>query len=1085
MDLIGPNQNVAFHDRQDAFPDFMEKYTKAGNDHDAFPINNDAASELTLNLLESRFTDWTRPGYYEPVNEPGWQFWSDDRFTELHTSLLQKVKAAGIPVEIGGPCYAVGYHYKQKYGNLGQITGFIDRTNFSLDFYSYHIYDYLLWDDDKFDFTGRVSSGLPSEGVFDAIANHTVNKFGEAFTYVTSEHGGYIYDSENRDYAQDKLADLYFPGSGFEHTMEKRSISDHLAVSSELASTFTFMNNPHIVKKAVPFILLESFGWDARYYASLLVANNFNDNKNWVESGRVHFYEFFKDVNGRRILSFCDDNDIQHHAFVDDNKLILIFNNQSNVAGTIKLDIKQVPGQIKDIKARRYGRLPDFRPFLTEERLFQADSLEIKEREAIALFIEYDSPISQEEILNEMVHYGDQTGVQFSGSKDFTIEMPQFDEAEYAILRVGIGLSGTASKNVNLSINGTLLESPVEDCADRLSDSDYGSTRMVRIDPSLLQAVNTVNVSFLDGQSGGVGATVIRAAYSSSDTLNDFDFNSYELTLFPHQEDSLSVNFFPETTTERTLNWSSLDESIATVSPEGVIRGMAVGSTAVIGISPDGLLSDTCAVIVKSQNLFSKADKSEWVVVWVDDEGTIGGTFKELAIDDDLSTYWHTEWQEDTLEELPHEIWVDMGDTLSFDHFIYTPRQDQWGPNATIGDYELYFSNDTANWGALAHSGSFNWGDTSEPYYYKKIQDLVLPSEITARFFRMVALSEHQDKPEITTTAAAELDIGSIATGLVLREDSLSLSMGESFTLDVLALPLLGTMDADEFRWYSDNNSVASVESGNIRGSAPGDCYIFVEMFDGSGKDSCQVEVSVAMYEVEIIVQDLLTDELLPGADVSFNSREKQTDDDGSVIYEDLLAGSYSYSVSLANFESVSGSLDVQKGDPIFTISLERTHADLAFSVSDSEGTIEGASILISGAEGITDTVGLYTYSSLIIGRGYNYTVSKEGYGDERGSLKLKTNTKVDVVLSSSTAVSPQSLKDMEIYPVPVHELLYLSLPSEGILGIYSMDGVILEKRSLTPGDHSIDMTGYESGIYLFKFNTTNGEHVRLIPVVH
>ena len=232
-------------------------------------------------------------------------------------------------------------------------------------FYSYHIYDYLKWSDADWDFTGSVSSGLPSEGVFDAIANHTMNKYGEVFTYVASEHGGYINDAANRDYAQNMLADKYFPGSGFAHTMEKRSISDFLAISSEIASTFTFMNHPHIVKKAVPFILLESADWNAAYYATLLVAEDFKKGNGWWESKRVYFYEYFKDVESRRILSYCDDADVQHHAFVKDNTLILLFNNQSNVAGKIHIQIPESAGSVKSAMVRKLGRKPDFRPYFT------------------------------------------------------------------------------------------------------------------------------------------------------------------------------------------------------------------------------------------------------------------------------------------------------------------------------------------------------------------------------------------------------------------------------------------------------------------------------------------------------------------------------------------------------------------------------------------------------------------------------------------------------------------------------------------------------------------------------------------------
>lgn len=871
INLIGPNQHVAFHDRHDSYPDFMEKYHVEGT-KDYLPVNTDAASELAATLLEFNYTDWTKPAYYEPINEPAWQNWGDSRFISLHSDIHSKVHQAGLPVEVGGPCFSVGYHYKNKYGSLGSLTSFIDRTNFSLDFYSYHIYDYMHWNDAADDFTGSVSSGLPTEGVFDAIANYTVNKYGRPFSYVASEHGGYI-NADNKEQVLDMIAQKYFPGSGFAYTMEKRSIADFLAVSSELGSTFTFMNNPHIVKKAVPFILIETTGWDPAYYATLLVAENFQKGAPWWPSKRIQFYQFFRDVAGRRVLSFCDDTDIQHHAFVNGNTLILIFHNQSNVEGTINLDLPGFSGTVKDMTARKLGRKPDFRPYFTEERLFGHSSVNIRAREAVALFIEYDKPIPQERILDEEVHYGDKTGQKFTGSMDFTIHTPRYEDATYAILRVGIGLEGTASKNVNLSLNGTPLVSPVEDCAERLAEGDYGSTRIVRVDTSLLLAVNTIQVIFPDGQEGGVGAAVIRAGYDSADTLSGFSFSRHRLSLYINQSDSVEVTFLPETTAERQLTWHALDESVATVSGDGIITGRSEGSTGIVALSADGTLSDTCIVTVETQDLFSLADKSAWKAIYADDEGFVHSRLKEHAIDDDPDTYWHTEWTVFPLSGLPHEIWVDMADTLTFDHFFYTPRQDQWGPNGTIGKYELYFSNDTSQWGFPADTGTFVW-DTGTEYYYKEIKEIVLESPVTARFMRFVAVTEHQNNPDKPHTAVAELDVGTEASGVRLRDESLEVTPGESVRLEALSLPLLSVMDGDQFRWYAKDPAIASVVQGVVTGESPGETDIIVETFDGLSGDTCHVQVSIVpVSEIRISMQELelnqgetviLTAEILP-----------------------------------------------------------------------------------------------------------------------------------------------------------------------------------------------------------------------------
>lgn len=1003
MNLLGDNQNVANHDRHNSYPDFMDLYTAEGSDQ-SYPGNTDAAAELAATLLEYKYTDWTRPAFFEPVNEPDWRYWGDSRFIEHHTSIYDKVHAANLPVEVGGPCLSVGYFYNNNYKALSQITGFMDKSQFSLDFYSYHIYNYMHWDEDLFDFAGSITTGLPTEGVFDAIANHSVNKFGKAFTYVASEHGGYIQDSK-QDEVTTMLANKYFPGSGFAHTMEKRSIGDFLAVSSALANTFTYMNHPHIVKKAVPFILLESAGWDPTYYSVLLVKEDFDKNKGWWESKRIHFYEFFKDVRGRRIRSFCDDADIQHHAFVDGNRLILLFNNQSTVDGQISLNIHDDLGAFKEIKARKFGRMIDFRPYLTEERLFSLEEpLPIKGREAIVLSIEYTQTISEEQILNEIAHYGNNTSVEFSGSQDFTVEMPGFEEVKYAHLRVGIGLDPMASKQVNFSINGTPLDSDVEDCADRLSGgSSYGSTRIMKVDTSLLEASNTITVTFPDGQTGGVGATVIRAGYLSEDAIEGLEFKQKSVTLYENQTTSVPVAFFPETSNDKALTWESLDQGIATVSAEGIIKGIASGISQVVVHSVNGSFSDTCTITVNTLDLVSKADKSGWKAIYADDEGVVNGTLKELAVDDNPNTYWHTEWLTEPWKPMPHEIWVDMADTLTFDRFIYTPRQDPWGPNGNIGDYELYFSNDTSDWGTAELSGTFSW-KIGEDDYYKEVQQVDLPAPVTARYFRLVALTEHQGNPEMTHSNAAELDVASDLSGILLQEDTVRISVGESTMLEVKSLPFHSLLGGGQVNWSSENLSVVSVSDGSIKGEGPGVVQIIATTFDGMHADTCVVIASVVPVDsLKISVKDL---EMNVGETYLLNA----TIHPGNAYFDSYSWSSDNEAVAPVDLGYVSAlkpgvahivivSSDGDKRDSCRVTVTDNRYSIEILVLDEFTGLpLEGAMVQLGEERSETDESGISLFPDWIQGD-YSLNVSKDRYENYTTTLSFPSDTSYSLQL--------------------------------------------------------------------------------------
>jgi beta-galactosidase len=123
-------------------------------------------------------------------------------------------------------------------------------------------------------------------------------------------------------------------------------------------------------------------------------------------------------------------------------------------------------------------------------------------------------------------------------------------------------------------------------------------------------------------------------------------------------------------------------------------------------------------------------DRGKWKIVSADsfqpDEG-----IPEHAIDNDPNTYWHTQWSPDSPPH-PHELVIDFGEQLKVAAVVYQGRQDM--QNGRIRDYEIYLSNDKSNWGRPAVKGRFQ-NDADK-------QIVKLPSPVTARYLKIVALSE-------------------------------------------------------------------------------------------------------------------------------------------------------------------------------------------------------------------------------------------------------------------------------------------------------------------------------------------------------
>jgi hypothetical protein len=243
------------------------------------------------------------------------------------------------------------------------------------------------------------------------------------------------------------------------------------------------------------------------------VAENFNNPNNWIESTFVNFYKYFADVTGRRVKALIDDPDIQCQAYVDGTELYILLHNVSEVVHPLDFDVPT--NGVQSITLRRFGRAADFKPYFTEGLIASLNGLQIEAREALAMVISYATAPVEQQLVNEIPHYGDLMQQQFSGGKIFKVVVPEYQKAQYATLRVGVGRDSGTDNDLVVQFNGTPLEVPMEDAVDRLDDgAEYGSTKLVQVPVHLLQATNNIGLIF--SGAGGVGSVVIRAAIDES-----------------------------------------------------------------------------------------------------------------------------------------------------------------------------------------------------------------------------------------------------------------------------------------------------------------------------------------------------------------------------------------------------------------------------------------------------------------------------------------------------------------------------------------------------------------------------------------
>ncbi|BDD12671.1 beta-galactosidase (plasmid) [Fulvitalea axinellae] len=131
--------------------------------------------------------------------------------------------------------------------------------------------------------------------------------------------------------------------------------------------------------------------------------------------------------------------------------------------------------------------------------------------------------------------------------------------------------------------------------------------------------------------------------------------------------------------------------------------------------------------------------KTGWKVTFADSKHT--GHGPERAIDGDPDTYWHTNWDINVRNPMPHEIRVDLSEALNLSAVTYLPRQGQ--ANGRVSDYELYLSLDGENWASIS-KGTFPNSAQQQVIQLKRNTKaryikLVAKSEVNGNFYTSVA----------------------------------------------------------------------------------------------------------------------------------------------------------------------------------------------------------------------------------------------------------------------------------------------------------------------------------------------------------
>ncbi len=299
----------------------------------------------------------------------------------------------------------------------------------------------------------------------------------------------------------------------------------------------------------------------------------------------------------------------------------------------------------------------------------------------------------------------------------------------------------------------------------------------------------------------------------------------------------LTASVLPANAANKTYTWSTSNSSVATVSNDGTVTGVAAGECEIYATANDGSnVKGTCSVKVTKQYEktfdFTKIDGfSSWTTSYMQHVVE----YTEATV-----TFGLVNKQNSTITNMPvgkgTDVIIKLKNNKKFKNIYFGCQQ--WNTNAQ--NIQLYCSTDNGStYGErLAESSDFeliqnNVGDGVNCIKFTTTES----KQIGFKIFKF-------DLAEAVHVNSVSLD-----------KKNITLKPYETETLVASILP--ANADDKSVTWTSNNNNVATVENGVVTGVAGGNTVITVTTVDGSKTDTCEVTVEEQI-PTELVTQSQL-----------------------------------------------------------------------------------------------------------------------------------------------------------------------------------------------------------------------------------
>ncbi len=378
-----------------------------------------------------------------------------------------------------------------------------------------------------------------------------------------------------------------------------------------------------------------------------------------------------------------------------------------------------------------------------------------------------------------------------------------------------------------------------------------GSATVLGVNPGETDIVVTTN----DGTNLSAYCRVKVVQLAESIALDKSEIN-----LEAKETDTLVATIFPELATEKSVEWSSSDESIATVDANGVVTAIAVGETTITATTVDGSnLSATCKVtVIPTLATSITIDKSEISLEAKETDTLVATIFPELATE--KSVEWSSSDESiATVDANGLVTAIAVGETtitattVDGSNLSATCKVTvipTLATSITLDKSEINLeAKETTTLVAivlpeLTTDKSVEWSSSDESIAIVDENGIVTAIAVGEATITATIV----DGTNLSATCKVSV-IPTLATSITLDKTEISLEAKETDTLVATVLPELATEKSVE--WSSSDESIAIVdENGIVTAIAVGEATITATTVDGSNLSAtCKVTVVPTLAE--------------------------------------------------------------------------------------------------------------------------------------------------------------------------------------------------------------------------------------------